>query len=414
MKKTTYCLALMALGLACNAGAANLASVAASWLLIPTSTRQAALAGAFGALAEGTDALGVNPAGLGQLSGDQITILHNSWAQSLGLEHLCYGHGFGESRGAALGGDYLDFGKVDLYNLNSSDMPVPNGSISPTGMNLYGGFGMEAAKNFLVGVDAKVILQNLQNDNTSTVAGDLGLKYRIPQAGLAFGMALLNVGGTLDNANLPMALDVAGAYQTNPGEEHQLALAGDGNINLQVTELSTASVGMEYWYKGFLALRAGYRFAPYGNLTGLTGFSAGAGVKWGQAELAYALTTIGDLGMGNQLSLSFQFGPKIGEELDAPTGFLANPTEEGLSLSWNTVQEKGVMGYNLYVKKAGSQALIRITSKPLNQTTVNLKKLSSGADYIVGVTTVGEGGQESPMVQLTVKAHPVNEPPPKP
>ncbi len=48
----------------------------------------------------------------------------------------------------------------------------------------------------------------------------------------------------------------------------------------------------EYWYRGTVALRAGYRLAGYGNLQGLAGLSAGVGVKLEQAELDYALTTL--------------------------------------------------------------------------------------------------------------------------
>jgi outer membrane protein OmpA-like peptidoglycan-associated protein len=55
-----------------------------------------------------------------------------------------------------------------------------------------------------------------------------------------------------------------------------------------------------------LALRAGYQFTNFGDLTGLTGLSLGAGVKYGDWQLDYALVTLGELGIANQIGLSLR------------------------------------------------------------------------------------------------------------
>jgi hypothetical protein len=104
-----------------------------------------------------------------------------------------------------------------------------------------------------------------------------------------------------------MSLDVTGAFKNELGKGHQLILAADGNINLRTSNGSTAGAGAEYWYQGLVALRTGYRFAPYGNLSGLAGYSAGVGIKLGKTELAYAMTTLGDFGTGNQISIKTGF-----------------------------------------------------------------------------------------------------------
>src|SRR5580692_13104736 len=61
MNKMKNAILLVLLGLV---PLASRADESASWLLFPTSTRQAALSGAIGALVDDVDALGVNPAGL--------------------------------------------------------------------------------------------------------------------------------------------------------------------------------------------------------------------------------------------------------------------------------------------------------------------------------------------------------------
>jgi hypothetical protein len=304
MKITALGLAFLAWGSACVLWAGT---STASWLLIPTSARQAALSGSFGALADDLDALGVNPAGLAKMTGNQISVLTTQWAQDLAVEHLSYGRGFGEWAGGAVGLDYLDFGRIDGFSLNPSGTPVANGVLSPMAMNFYAGFGWEAVRNMDVGLDVKVILQNLQNEQSYTAAADLGWRYRIPKAGLSLGLALLNLGGTLDGGDLPALLSLSGGYQAVLAPDHQINLAADSYWNLLDSSNSTASLGMEYWFRGQLALRTGYRFAPYGNLAGFYGFSAGVGIKWGRAELGYALTTLGEMGSGHQISVKAGF-----------------------------------------------------------------------------------------------------------
>src|SRR5580658_3449125 len=253
------------------------ADVAASWLLIPTSTRQAALSGALGALVDDVDALGVNPAGLAELSGNEAELLHNIWVQDLNVEHLAYGHGFG-NWGFALSGDYFNFGQVSFYSLGSSGTPVANGGFSPMGLDLYGGLGLSLARGFELGLDGKFLMENLESGlSSSTGAVDVGLKYKHYPSGLGASVALLNLGGTLEGSDLPLSLDLAAAFTRRLSVDHLIRLGADGNFALNDSTGSTQSLGAEYWYRGTVALRVGYRLAGYGNLQGLTGLSAGVG-----------------------------------------------------------------------------------------------------------------------------------------
>lgn len=383
-------------------GPAHAGDIAASWLLIPNSTRDAALSGAFGALADDVDALGVNPAGLAELSGNEAELLHNIWAQNLTVEHLAYGHGFGDWT-LALGGDYFNFGQVDFYNLNSAGNPVANGSFNPVGLDLYGGVGLTLSRGLELGVDGKFIMESLVSGmSSSTEALDAGLKYKNYPTGLGASVALLNLGGTIEGSNLPSSVDVAASYVNRLSPSHLLSLGLDGNLALNDSTASTASVGTEYWYRGTVALRAGYRLAGYGNLQGLAGLSAGVGVKLEQAELDYALTTLGDLGSGSQISLSYRFGSSEASILPAPTGLDYDADGEGIILHWNNVQDKGVAGYNFYVKKTESDGFRRANKSLLLETTLTLKKMKPGKSYIFGITTVNADGRESPVATLTI------------
>jgi Uncharacterised protein family (UPF0164) len=384
------------------AGTLRAAGVAASWLQIPSSARQAAMAGALSVLSEDLDALGANPAGLADLSGNQAGFLHNMWVQGLNLEHLAYGHGFGDS-GFALGGDYLDFGQVDFYGLGGSGNPVSNGSFHPGGLDLYAGYGLEPLPGLRFGADGKFIQENLVGGSgSSTAAADLGVQYWNFPTDLEFGASLVNLGGDLEGAALPLALDLAGAYRPRWGSD-RLSLGGALDWAFQDPQGTTASLGGEYWYRGNLALRAGYRWAAYGNLAGLAGLSAGVGVRWQGAELDYAWTTLGDLGSSNLISLSYRFGPFRAPLLPSPGGLTYHYGKDETVVTWNPIHVEGAAGYDFYIEKPTDKKFKLATPKPIHDTNVHLKNMHQGEVYQVGVATVNSDGRAGPMVSITLE-----------
>jgi hypothetical protein len=80
-------------------------------------------------------------------------------------------------------------------------------------------------------------------------------------------------------------------------------LTADGGLNVQQSDDSSAGAGVEYVYQGILSLRVGYRASSYGNLSGLSGLASGIGIKVDPFELGYAMTTLGDLGTTQEISL---------------------------------------------------------------------------------------------------------------
>jgi len=384
---------------------AVLADVGASWLRIPTSAEQAGLSGSSGALADDVDALGVNPAGLAELSGNQAEVLHNIWAQNLNVEHLAFGHGF-ENFGFALSADYFNFGQVDFYTLGTGGTPAANGSFNPMGLDLYGGIGFALAPGFDAGIEGKFILENLTSGlSSSTEAADMGLSYHHAPTGLGAGLTLKNLGGTLDGSNLPLSLDMAGSFTKRFSEDHQVRLGADADLSLNDSTANTESLGAEYWYKGTVAVRAGYRFAGYGNLQGLAGLSAGVGIKLDQVELNYALTTLGDLGSGSQISLGYRFGPYAAPTPSAPEGLDYDVKDDSVVLHWKNASDKGTAGFNFYIKKNDDEPFKKANGKPLVENSLTLKKMKAGKTYLVGVTAVNLEGRESSMTTLKISSN---------
>ena len=298
---------------------ADTTDLGTSWLKIPLSARSAAMAGAFAAVADDAEAVQENPAGLASMKQSQVTLMQSFWAQSVSVEDMAVGLPLSKNWGGAVMVDYLDFGQVDKVNIVNG-APVAAGNYSPSGLNFSAGIGGVVADGLKLGGVAKFLYQDIQTTSSATLALDAGGLYRLVGTGLSFAAVVSNLGGTLDTDNLPLQLTLGTALQTRLGGAtyhaepkapalslHYLTLSAQGDLTLYDTGFSNLRFGAEYWYRHEIAIRVGYRFAPYGDLSGVTGLASGVGLRFGEWEFAYALTTQGDMGTTSQVSLSNYF-----------------------------------------------------------------------------------------------------------
>jgi flagellar motor protein MotB len=289
-----------------------------SWLKIPMAAREAALGGGGGAFA-GNDSVGFNPAGLAFLGGSEITLSQSFWVQGFSLAHLVYGRSLPGGSGFAIGMDHAGFGEIAKYGV-SGGVPFYNGSYSPLGLNFFAGYGGSLSPDLRAGVAAQFLYDDLQTRSGESAALDAGLLFQVPGTGLFIQTALHDLGFPLDGAPLPSALSLGVDYRLPiekiiPGES--LALSLEENISLWDSHGSSLGLGGEYRLNQGLAFRAGYRFSHDDYLEGLSGLSFGAGIRYLDWSLDYALTTLGDLGTAHQISLSLSFGGKSAAALSA-------------------------------------------------------------------------------------------------
>jgi hypothetical protein len=276
-------------------------SVAAPWLKLPSSVRDAGMGGASAALGGEANSVQQNPAALADLKGQQASFVHNAWLQGSAVEDLSYGLGLGASSGLGLAFNYLSFGSVDRYTLDSGGQPVANGSYSPSAMNLAAGYGSRW-QDLAVGASVKVLTQSLDGSSmASAVGADLGARWQALPA-LAVGVAAQNLGSSLEGSALPVNLKAGLGLVLGAS-----TLAADVNLPTGDSSAYSLNVGGEYWVLKQLAGRVGYRFSDNAALGGLSGLSAGLSLRYGWAQLDYAFTAYGDLGDDNLIGLSAQF-----------------------------------------------------------------------------------------------------------
>ena len=290
----------------------------ADFLKIPIGARGLGLGQAYSVLAEGSDALNWNTAGI-------VPTHMNSAASTLSLSHqeLFFGNNL----------DYLAVvipRSKSSIGLSITRLSYPDQEGRDDQRNQTGSFsandlavGLALGTRFQgvrVGSNLKFIRQQLSSQESAGFAFDLGIISPTPLRKLQVGASVKNLGPSMyfgnDDYALPLTLSLGGAYQiSNP-----LTLAmdirsfpRDGKIAL--------SMGTEFTTTNAVTLRAGY-LAPMasavsnnqkdettkGSFGGLSGINAGLGVKLSNFSLDYALSPFGELGNIHSFTISTSFG----------------------------------------------------------------------------------------------------------
>ena len=305
-----------------------------SWLKIEPSTRNAAMGDSVEALPDAFDEADLNPAVLGLIGGSYISLSQNFWAQGLSAQHLIFTQSLSNDDAFSFGANYINFGNISTYNVVGNVLTA-NGNYSPIGFNLYGAYGLGLGNGFRAGLTGHFIFDDIQqNFPDKTVAFDAGLFFQPFQDPLYLSAVMSNLGWNIDDTTLPLEFKTSAAYQMGFGDDlkkasNLLNLSVEADWYLNDGNYHQLGLGAEYWYKNLIALRAGYQFTNIGDLTGLTWLTLGAGIKYGDWQLDYALVTLGELGVANQIGLSL----KLGDNKPTPT---ATPTSTPTNTLTNT------------------------------------------------------------------------------
>jgi hypothetical protein len=171
------------------------------------------------------------------------------------------------------------------------------------------GYGQWLVPAFAVGATVKMLSQSIDTTTYSAVAVDVGALFKPGIEGLQFGLAVQNLGTQLANASLPLNIKVGGAYAipvkiSSSDVWHVLV---DVNVPTGDTTYTGVNLGTEYWYNQVVAGRVGYQIKNTGDLGGVTGLTAGIGVKVSMLRFDYALVSFGDLGLTHQIAVAVSF-----------------------------------------------------------------------------------------------------------
>lgn len=276
-------------------------------LLVGVGARAAGMGESFTAVADDLSALHYNPAGLGQIRGSELSILHNSYLDDGFHETLAGGFSLPRIGTLALGLGYVNYGTFQKRDPSGNLL----GTYRPFDLSLQSAFGFALEKDLYLGMGSQWIRQEVDGSVHTVLLWNGGVLFS-PFERFTFGLDLRNLGVETGTYGLPTELTAGVGYRLSLEEDlHCLLLSGGGGFSFDGP--GHLNLGFEYAYQQRYFLRAGYsrdlRQDPLGWAKGL---SFGLGLKLGQFTLDYAYCFMGELGDIHRLGLSLSFPEPAG------------------------------------------------------------------------------------------------------
>ena len=305
LRKNSFVLAgIVALLLCLGYTAQARRSDAFEFLRLPSGARTTALGGAGVAEAKGVAGADINPAGLGRLWRDEVTLSGTRWLEDGQYQSAGYAHPFFKGGALAVSVLSVDYGDIPGY----SPTGQAGGSVSAQDLAARAGYGHAWKNRFWWGAQGIYAQETLAGDTASAVAASGGMIWSPFVSGtlrtLSIGGAFQNWGKEpeFDGASEPLPQTVQAGLNLHPFFD-ALSVSVDGIYGPGKPFVFVA--GAEFWARGAVALRAGYngREAKEG-----TGVSLGFGFRAWDLEVDYAFVGLGDLGETHHMGLTFRFG----------------------------------------------------------------------------------------------------------
>jgi hypothetical protein len=266
------------------------------------SARAVGMGSAFVGVADDSSALFWNPAGLGGLKDVEIALHHNSWLAGIVQETGVVALPTRKLGVFGVSGNYVNYGSLEGYDSNGTQL-------ADYSANRYGfglGWGKELFEGWSAGVAVKGSMQTIDTASYSSLSADLGALWS-PEKHTRLGAAYSNFGTQVAGYGTASAIRLGGSYLLDFAKSNQLLLAAGASI--EPGGVNRLQVGAEDMMFSFLALRVGYQSnLAETKIQGLTGLTAGLGVRFDGFGLDYAYLPYGDLDNTHRVSLSYQFG----------------------------------------------------------------------------------------------------------
>lgn len=293
-----------------HAGRADVGTSGAVFLKLNAGSRPAAMGEAFAGIADDVNAIYYNPAGTALLPKPEFTAQYGSWFQSISYNALGFVYPVRNIGTFGLG--VVNLGVSDIEK-RAADTETPDSTFSASDYAYYLHYSRQVVRHIAAGVNVKIINQKLDTESATAYAGDAGILWETPVAGLSAGLAVQNLGTEVKfnktGDPLPLNIKTGFGYALEWEDRSRLTMGID--VNLPRDNDLLLSGGGEYRRqvsKDFsCALRAGYKNVSQEKLGGMAGITAGAGITWRQFGLDFAWVPYGDLGDTFRYSLVVKF-----------------------------------------------------------------------------------------------------------
>jgi hypothetical protein len=270
-----------------------------AFLKIGIDARAVAMGEAYSAVCNDAAATYWNPAGLAWATSNSVSIMHQVWLQDINHEFLS-AHLFQGRHNIALAVNLIQIPDIALRGEQASEEPT--GLSSATNMYLGLNYATVIGKDWSVGGQLKYVSEKYYLTAAEGIALDVGIRRRNILTNLDGGLSIQNLGKMNKLRSvatpLPLILRVGASYRL-PWEVLHFNPLTAADLYVADNNLSRLSLGIEAPVVQSVSLRAGYLVGGDSHR-----FTAGFGIQYGQANLAYAFVPY-RYGLGQSHLFSF-------------------------------------------------------------------------------------------------------------
>ena len=311
MKRTLFVIAIIAAALCISvpADARNPKSVrkmkvtALSFLKMGVGARANAMGNAFGALVDDASAVYWNPASIAKLTRPEFFVMHNEYILDTRMEYGAMVYPYNKHHTFGIGVTYLGIDDIPVTTLTSPTGTGDNASARDLAVTLsyattFTPYGIS------LGLSVKYFREELYRVTAGGLLVDVALNLPQYIKNLDISLVGQNLGAgrsnfDVDKFDAPNNFKLGFAYRIpHPLVEDKLLFTYDFNT----VDQFTSNAGVEYNYKKFVFLRAGWDQAVDVG----TGATFGAGVKYKDFNFDYAYVPMGEFGSTHRVSLGYR------------------------------------------------------------------------------------------------------------
>ncbi len=182
---------------------------AAPFLGIAVGPRGIGFGGAYVAVANDASSLYYNPGAISQLGYSQVLVSHTAWLVDTKFDWVGVSLDLGDVGSIGISVTQLNYGEEMLtteFNQNGGEE-----TWTATDMAVGLSYARNLTDRFSIGATAKYIQMKIWNESASSMALDVGLKYKTDFNGLIIGMSISNFGADmkLDGISIPVLVNRA-------------------------------------------------------------------------------------------------------------------------------------------------------------------------------------------------------------
>ncbi len=235
-----------------------------------TGARPASMAGVFIAKADDVNTIFYNPAGLANVGTYELGFTYDKNVADIRNAMITFV--------APIEG----IGSLGVGIIHSAIQDDINNAVVEEAVKIYDlagilGYSYAFTKEFLAGINLKILSSQLGDYSSSAFGFDIGILYYLNNS-ISLGIAGQNIGTSLKYENeetkLPLKAGAGINYEVLKIKEHIGTISSDVKYNLVENEIQ-AGIGLEYFYDEMFSVRTGYIIEQ----KSLNSFTFGAGVK---------------------------------------------------------------------------------------------------------------------------------------